>query len=101
MRPMWLRVSALAPLVLSIVVAAACHSGDGDCGSTSCGGGSGLSYQSCSASDGSKSYSFNGQSCNCPTSDPQQCSDCAASVQLFCEGVSGDGGNGDSGSSSG
>jgi hypothetical protein len=91
-----------ASLPLTVLVAAAsCSSGSDACPSTPCGGSSDLSYGTCVADDGSKTYSFAGQTCSCPSGDAMQCSQCAASVQLYCEGVSQDGSTDDSSSGSG
>jgi hypothetical protein len=94
------RSVVVVSLFVAVAAPAACHSGNGSgCPTSSCKI-SALTYQTCQSSDGTVTYSFAGQSCSCPPSEAEQCSECDGNLQLYCEGVSGDGG-GDSGEDSG
>ncbi len=89
-------------MAVAVTAPAACHSSASECPTTPCNISS-LSYQTCQGADGTVSYNFAGQSCSCPPANAQQCSECNGTLQLYCEGALGDGGDSgeDSSSSSG
>jgi hypothetical protein len=83
------RSVVVVSLFVAVAAPAACHSGNGSgCPTSSCKI-SALTYQTCQSSDGTVTYSFAGQSCSCPPSEAEQCSECDGNLQLYCEGVSG------------
>ncbi len=71
---------------------AGCHgSASVTCQKQSCGSGTTTTFEAC-ADKATAEYHFGGTSCSCPAGDANACMGCAAMVDAYCSGTSGDGG---------
>jgi len=80
-----------APLVIVLTLASAAASCGSsptvECQTNGCGTGNSKPYQACSHTNGDRSYSFGGQSCDCPHADNAQCQDCTQQLVAYCDGT--------------